>query len=1040
MTRQATDQLYIDLEYFTPEEYYVYVAEVSANTASAFNLSADVEVVEPSGEIVEATGAFTAEFAQTTLSGKLLDVELQFEALFTPIIAAEGIKNSFAVLDTTATLEATTSKFTGYESLQEFFAALNAQAARTRTTDSAQSAEFSADILAASTKEFNSSLAVSFDLTAQAQVVNFVDYAADLASQSNITASYITYKLRPRPNPYNRPNNTLQLRTIVSFSRVEKAVTNSYFFDNSNLTFNNLQGDYSWIFGNDEGGHLFASLPNLNIGGGDFHFSFFYFRNHGDVINTVNERFIARLGSAASSIQTLGSTRLEWRNDDPVVITLVRTGSTTLPTIRLRVFNTFTIEGGTFNSGRITVQKVGNVVTLFVNGSNRGSITLTSGLGSVNQIEFQPHQDARPAIIDDAILKLDTTSNTNGIQTNDDFTAFHYLFEQDLLDNFDTTITHIGESSLVSVSNLTASVGGLFTASSVQETSASLNADIDKVIVADANLTASFAQTAEVLKLQGFDIDLSSNTVLNADVIKLVDAAVSLNSNFNQVVDYTRIRDAVIQTESIATKLVAIARIGQGLITLESSFNQTAQATLLVDGAATLAADFTQDAVAQNLRGFDANLDSSFAQTADVDKLSGVAIVATSDFTLAVDVDKTTDYAAVLNTEFTQTTDSLKFAGNQIVLNTAFVQTTDSQRFRSADIILDAAADLVASATTDITGEAELVSTASLDITPLIIRSSSVEFESIATKLVAVARIGQGLITLESSFNQTTDARVTTGNVVGLDVAADLTADLQRNRFASANLNSNFEITAFGFTDKDIVVQLDSEAGLTTDAHVIADFLVSADSAAILTADSSKIMQLSAELEALNSKLTLLDKFAGLTVDITVESNLLADANRIGNTSAAASSSFELESAAQRIRFGDSELNTEFNQTAAFGRIRPLSADIVSALDFEVSVIAQREGEIIVPITATLTATGSVTRDLEAELDTVSDVAAQGALTFTAEALLNAEFTITAQGRLFATLDLYTYRIPREQRTFSIAREQRHYTISKEDRTHIIRG
>lgn len=59
MTRQVTDQLYIDLEYFTPEEYFTYVAEAQSAINSIGSLSCDAELI-PGGELVEASGNWTA--------------------------------------------------------------------------------------------------------------------------------------------------------------------------------------------------------------------------------------------------------------------------------------------------------------------------------------------------------------------------------------------------------------------------------------------------------------------------------------------------------------------------------------------------------------------------------------------------------------------------------------------------------------------------------------------------------------------------------------------------------------------------------------------------------------------------------------------------------------------------------------------------------------------------------------------------------------------------------------------------------------------
>jgi hypothetical protein len=64
MTRQVTDNLYIDLEYFTPEEYYVYEAAADISSASAFTFSATVDII-PGTVIVEGSGAWTSTATTT---------------------------------------------------------------------------------------------------------------------------------------------------------------------------------------------------------------------------------------------------------------------------------------------------------------------------------------------------------------------------------------------------------------------------------------------------------------------------------------------------------------------------------------------------------------------------------------------------------------------------------------------------------------------------------------------------------------------------------------------------------------------------------------------------------------------------------------------------------------------------------------------------------------------------------------------------------------------------------------------------------------
>ena len=101
MTRQVTDQLYIDLEYFTPEDYYVYIAEAAALPAGAFTISCEATAI---GAVVEADAALTSAFTQTATALRILDFTVAVTGAFTPSMTAAILKNSVAVLDSTSTL------------------------------------------------------------------------------------------------------------------------------------------------------------------------------------------------------------------------------------------------------------------------------------------------------------------------------------------------------------------------------------------------------------------------------------------------------------------------------------------------------------------------------------------------------------------------------------------------------------------------------------------------------------------------------------------------------------------------------------------------------------------------------------------------------------------------------------------------------------------------------------------------------------------------------------------------------------------------
>jgi hypothetical protein len=169
---------YIDEGYFTPDDYY-------ESRQAVATLVCDGEIL--TGQIVEASGAWTSQFTQSTAAGIVFSMSVDFGALFTPSFTVAATKNSTAILDSVANLESTVSKFTGYESLQEFIAALNAQADRLGILEASLTAEATSAIIAARTRDTASSLAVSASVTCT--VDGGKTLSADLTANLTLSAS-----------------------------------------------------------------------------------------------------------------------------------------------------------------------------------------------------------------------------------------------------------------------------------------------------------------------------------------------------------------------------------------------------------------------------------------------------------------------------------------------------------------------------------------------------------------------------------------------------------------------------------------------------------------------------------------------------------------------------------------------------------------------------------------------------------------------------------------------------------------------------------
>jgi hypothetical protein len=157
MTRQATDQLYIEVDYFTPEEYYVYTAEAQGAITSQSTISCDAV------KIVESAAEFTSQFTQTATISHIEGADLF--AFSEAELAAIAARIRFFNLETLSAFDIATDY------------GLIKQGAST------EAADFALAISAELSRGFDIDMSAAFSLTADVNI--FRPLAADLAAESN---------------------------------------------------------------------------------------------------------------------------------------------------------------------------------------------------------------------------------------------------------------------------------------------------------------------------------------------------------------------------------------------------------------------------------------------------------------------------------------------------------------------------------------------------------------------------------------------------------------------------------------------------------------------------------------------------------------------------------------------------------------------------------------------------------------------------------------------------------------------------------------
>ena len=173
MTRETTDQLYIELDYFTPEEYYVYTAEAQSQANTSFSVSATVGVIKQ---------------AQSQLA-----VNSSVSATISYIEGAD----LFAFTEAQLAIQISLIKNTEITAASTFSVAIDF--VRQRDTGSDQDAVVSAIIAGLRSRDVNLQTQAAFSLTASSTKIK----KASLSTSAQFTQSVVPLRIRQNTGSAN---------------------------------------------------------------------------------------------------------------------------------------------------------------------------------------------------------------------------------------------------------------------------------------------------------------------------------------------------------------------------------------------------------------------------------------------------------------------------------------------------------------------------------------------------------------------------------------------------------------------------------------------------------------------------------------------------------------------------------------------------------------------------------------------------------------------------------------------------------------------
>jgi hypothetical protein len=799
MTRQVTDQLYIDLEYFTPEEYYTYIAEASASISAEFTqsvqgyrtvetvlsafsdaaLTADVEVIKSSAVSVSsefsleasasgfenAEAALTATATMDCVVTKIVSGLADISAEFTQITVAERVVNFNMAFESSVTMDTQATRTVTFGVGLSSDAACSCVNFRVRDFDSAVGALFNTAVSASATINsfavldsvsaltadavVNRSTAVTLEVNATviANVLSFSNQSASLTSAFAVNASGIISNRRPRQViPYNSP----------TFSTTKKFGSHSLILGNDGT--NKYLDTYAssdwtaaktWDFWINPAGS-FGNNNEIAIYEHDSGSNYFYINLRLNVVSSITYYRIS-IYSASGGV----------------------TGTYT---------SALTANWTNFKHVRVVLGTGTNGITVWIDGTKDTPFS-TSGTILYPNITSVTPKIGRPYVSGNGLYYIDdywisksqlsiSTENTFTVptsarqltETQQNNTVFLFHFDNDYVD--DLTQLEQAQASLTATSTLTISAGMVNAGAALLASSGTVTVSATVTKNYQSNLSSAFAVSASVNTL--YDIngslfnsatlssnverfrttssDLQAQSQLTVDTIRIQRAASDLSTEFTQVADVQRTRTAASALASQFTLTADVDLVADINSSLSAEFTQSAAADRTRSTAVSLTAEFALDTANQRVRYAESAQSSEFALTAESQRVQQAASDLSSEFTQSTDIERFRKTPADLSSESTQSTavDRIRYGLGD--LNTEFTQVADAIRIQQGHADISAAFEQTTTANRTRNLDSAQSTQADITINAVKTVNVAVTTEAIATQLTAAAKIGDFLI------------------------------------------------------------------------------------------------------------------------------------------------------------------------------------------------------------------------------------------------------------------------------------------------------
>ena len=727
--------------------------------------------------------------------GLLQNATCDFLTLFSPAVTCVALRNHTAVLDAVSSLSCAITKTTGYVVSVNSDSTVSVTVDRIRPVSATLNTEFNQTVTTIKTVVAASTFNIQFTQSTQVQKIK--NAQSNISSQFGLTITFITFVSKWYGTP--RPITWISNANASFNSSIKKNGSHSLRLtwtgsSNANKSEGLAYAD-SYVNG--------SATGYFDIGANqDFTFEFWMYFNRVDIMDggaNPTTLIVATSNTVATAnYQQYGENTL---TNDKFPFALIYNNQSFGNPINFAFYSNSTrVEASPLYPNiptpagsewfHMAVGRQNGIIKYQYNGNNIaldvGQTAFTGAISNIRSILLIQGQPYSAGLSGTQFVYYDDVSYKIGEWNPTGYTASPEIQSNEytkIIGNFNSSLSDNLTSTLSAIVTLTAPCTFSITANKSSTAQATLNsaftvsAQIGEIEPADISMNTVSSLVTVATKIKTLASSLNSEASQSVNISKITGNTATLNSAVTLSNTITKIIPLSTNFESIATELAMISKIGQGLITMDVVAQITAVINRTAAAESNLNTQFGITITAERIRFADSSFSVISSLNAVNSRIRAQNSTLDAEFAVTASNSRIRSTNATFNTIFALTAEPLPIKQLLADLNSNFgissvltITKTVAQQFNCVSTFTVSGIKAVESVSA-------LLTEFALSTQNSRTRSFITQFNSIATELAAIAKIGQGLISMVNvtTFNSTPVKTVSVTNNQTRRVAKTIT-------------------------------------------------------------------------------------------------------------------------------------------------------------------------------------------------------------------------------------------------------------------------